>query len=298
MQLKVARRMKSTSSSLHAVADNANGRSATTSRCSSTDLPASHPPARHFARSTACTGTAASTEQRPSSHSASSTSSSPGQAGRDSLVQRRADRARPRVTSRPRQSPRRKRRRGTGGGEGAPGGLGTGDRAVAQPARTRSLTRCGRSCRAPNWSTTCRVPGPPPEASSARKSRRSCTEAAPRHRRRRLDGRRCRADREADALLGPARRLDARPALASRDGDRLPRHVIEELGLEKGSPTQPRWRSAATPRTAPESSWSPDLQHVPWTKPGLTSMQWRMLAQRCPSRSMTLVGDPAGQWPA
>jgi hypothetical protein len=37
---------------------------------------------------------------------------------------------------------------------------------------------------------------------------------------------------------------------------------------------------------------------VPWTKPGLTSMQWRMLAQRCPSRSMTLVGDPAGQWPA
>jgi DNA helicase IV len=106
---------------------------------------------------------------------------------------------------------------------------------------------------------------------------------------------------EADALLGPVEA--ARPAVRRRNGggdtyDTAER-VIDDLGLRG-------YADAATLATRfgePPSNGNgrgPEVSYEPRTfghvlvdeAQDLTAMQWRMLGRRCPSGSMTLVGDP------
>jgi len=103
---------------------------------------------------------------------------------------------------------------------------------------------------------------------------------------------------EADARLGPVE--SARPKLRRARGtdeelDRASR-VIDELGLHgyTDAATLAR-RDGGTPASnGAELSLEPrTFGHVLVDEAqDLTSMQWRMLARRCPSGSMTLVGDP------
>jgi DNA helicase IV len=101
---------------------------------------------------------------------------------------------------------------------------------------------------------------------------------------------------EADALLGAIEA--ARPQRKrNRNGDALDAagRVIEDLGLQGfadaatiaaryGEPSSNGHGSPAEPRV---------FGHVLVDEAqDLTAMQWRMLARRCPSGSMTLVGDP------
>ncbi|HEY5172459.1 MAG TPA: UvrD-helicase domain-containing protein [Acidimicrobiia bacterium] len=102
---------------------------------------------------------------------------------------------------------------------------------------------------------------------------------------------------EADSLLGPVEA--ARPAVRRRNGggdtfDTAER-VIDDLGLRGfadaatlatrfGEPSRNGYEPSVEPRT---------FGHVLVDEAqDLTAMQWRMLARRCPSGSMTLVGDP------
>jgi hypothetical protein len=102
---------------------------------------------------------------------------------------------------------------------------------------------------------------------------------------------------EADALLGPVevarasrrRRRNGEGALDTAT------RVIEDLGLHGfadaaslasrfGEPSSNGHESPGEPRT---------FGHILVDEAqDLTAMQWRMLARRCPSGSMTLVGDP------
>jgi DNA helicase IV len=101
---------------------------------------------------------------------------------------------------------------------------------------------------------------------------------------------------EADALLGPIEA--ARPQRRNRrNGDALDAagRVIEDLGLQGyadaatvaaryGEPSSNGHESPVEPRV---------FGHVLVDEAqDLTAMQWRMLSRRCPSGSMTLVGDP------
>ena len=102
---------------------------------------------------------------------------------------------------------------------------------------------------------------------------------------------------EADALVGPVEA--ARPARRRRrSGDDVfdtAARVIDDLGLHGyadaatlaerfGEPSSNGHEPAAELRT---------FGHVLVDEAqDLTAMQWRMLARRCPSGSMTLVGDP------
>jgi len=102
---------------------------------------------------------------------------------------------------------------------------------------------------------------------------------------------------EADALLGPVEA--ARPVRRRRrNGDDAldtAHRVIEDLGLHGyahaatlaqrfGEPSGNGQDAGGEPRT---------YGHVLVDEAqDLTAMQWRMLARRCPSGSMTLVGDP------
>src|SRR5439155_1286269 len=103
---------------------------------------------------------------------------------------------------------------------------------------------------------------------------------------------------EADSLLGPIEA--ARPAARRRNGagetfDTAER-VIDDLGLRG-------FASAATLAsrfgdTSGNGHEAPSLEPRTFghllvdEAQDLTAMQWRMLARRCPSGSMTLVGDP------
>jgi DNA helicase IV len=105
---------------------------------------------------------------------------------------------------------------------------------------------------------------------------------------------------EADALLGPveaARPAPRRRAGAGGDAFDTAERVLDDLGLRGyadaatlanrfGEPSGNGngYESAVEPRT---------FGHVLVDEAqDLTAMQWRMLARRCPSGSMTLVGDP------
>jgi DNA helicase IV len=105
---------------------------------------------------------------------------------------------------------------------------------------------------------------------------------------------------EADALLGPveaARPTPRRRAGAGGDAFDTAERVLDDLGLRGyadaatlanrfGEPSGNGngYESAVEPRT---------FGHVLVDEAqDLTAMQWRMLARRCPSGSMTLVGDP------
>ena len=101
---------------------------------------------------------------------------------------------------------------------------------------------------------------------------------------------------EADSLLGPIEA--ARPRRRRRNGDDMldtAARVIEDLGLHGyadaatlasrfGEPSSNGHESPSEPRT---------FGHVLVDEAqDVSAMQWRMLARRCPSGSMTLVGDP------
>ena len=103
---------------------------------------------------------------------------------------------------------------------------------------------------------------------------------------------------EADAKLGPVEA--ARPrARRARSGDEeleSASRVIDELGLHgyTDAATLARRNGGAPVSNGAETSFEPrTFGHVLVDEAqDLTSMQWRMLSRRCPSGSMTLVGDP------
>jgi DNA helicase IV len=102
---------------------------------------------------------------------------------------------------------------------------------------------------------------------------------------------------EADTLLGPVD--SARPRVRrSRNRDEEldnASRVIEELGLQGFTDAATlAGRNAGAPTNGTDSSTEPrTFGHVLVDEAqDLTAMQWRMLARRCPSGSMTLVGDP------
>jgi DNA helicase IV len=102
---------------------------------------------------------------------------------------------------------------------------------------------------------------------------------------------------EADALVGPveAARPRRRRRRSSEDALDTANRVIEDLGLHGftdaaslanryGDGNNDATESIGEPRT---------YGHILVDEAqDLTAMQWRMLARRCPSGSMTLVGDP------
>ena len=103
---------------------------------------------------------------------------------------------------------------------------------------------------------------------------------------------------EADHLLGPveaARPRHRRAQNRDEDLDRASR-VIDELGLHGFTDAASVVRRNEDP--APTNGYDPltdprTFGHVLVDEAqDLTAMQWRMLARRCPSGSMTLVGDP------
>jgi hypothetical protein len=102
---------------------------------------------------------------------------------------------------------------------------------------------------------------------------------------------------EADTLLGPVEA--ARPRQGRRRGmdeavDTASR-VIAELGLRGMTDAATLAARFADPATGDgDGSGEPRVfGHVLVDEAqDLTAMQWRMLARRCPSGSMTLVGDP------
>jgi DNA helicase IV len=103
---------------------------------------------------------------------------------------------------------------------------------------------------------------------------------------------------EADARLGPVEAARPRRKARSRSRDEeldQASRVIDELGLEgftDAATIASRHSTGAT--NGAEASMEPrTFGHVLVDEAqDLTAMQWRMLARRCPSGSMTLVGDP------
>jgi DNA helicase IV len=103
---------------------------------------------------------------------------------------------------------------------------------------------------------------------------------------------------EADNLLGPVdsgRPRLRRPRANDEELDQASR-VIDELGLQgfTDAATLARRNNGAAATNGAETSFEPrTFGHVLVDEAqDLTAMQWRMLARRCPSGSMTLVGDP------
>ncbi len=106
---------------------------------------------------------------------------------------------------------------------------------------------------------------------------------------------------EADSLLGPVEA--ARPVARRRNGgggdtyDTAER-VINDLGLRgfaDAATLADRFGDGSSANgNGPDRSYEPrTFGHVLVDEAqDLTAMQWRMLARRCPSGSMTLVGDP------
>jgi hypothetical protein len=102
---------------------------------------------------------------------------------------------------------------------------------------------------------------------------------------------------EADAILGPpsAARPRAR-GRARRDANlEAARRTVEELGVggfTTAADVLARYGSDAAPSTPDDEGETRTFGHVLVDEAqDLTAMQWRMLARRCPSGSMTLVGD-------
>ena len=102
---------------------------------------------------------------------------------------------------------------------------------------------------------------------------------------------------EADSRLGPVEAARPRSRRSQNRDEELDQasRVIDELGL--GGFTNAATivaRNEAPVASGPESTRDPrTFGHVLVDEAqDLTAMQWRMLARRCPSGSMTLVGDP------
>jgi DNA helicase IV len=103
---------------------------------------------------------------------------------------------------------------------------------------------------------------------------------------------------EADALLGPIEaarpRRKARRSAEEREALDAARSVVRELGLG-GFTTADQLAARYGNGSGPAQDAVPELRtfgHVLVDEAqDLTPMQWRMLARRCPSGSMTIVGD-------
>jgi DNA helicase IV len=103
---------------------------------------------------------------------------------------------------------------------------------------------------------------------------------------------------EADSLLGPVEA--ARPATRRRNGSGetfdTAERVIDDLGLRgfaSAATLASRFGDAPSNGHEPAAIEPRTFGHVLVDEAqDLTAMQWRMLARRCPSGSMTLVGDP------
>jgi len=102
---------------------------------------------------------------------------------------------------------------------------------------------------------------------------------------------------EADARLGPVEAARPRARRGRGGDDEFDRatRVIEELGLQgyTDAATIARRYDAPSSNGSDSSNEPRTFGHVLVDEAqDLTAMQWRMLARRCPSGSMTLVGDP------
>jgi DNA helicase IV len=101
---------------------------------------------------------------------------------------------------------------------------------------------------------------------------------------------------EADALLGPVEAAKPqRRRVRNNDALDTATRVIENLGLHGYADAQTLAERYGEPSSnGHEPSYEPrTFGHVLVDEAqDLTAMQWRMLARRCPSGSMTLVGDP------
>lgn len=102
---------------------------------------------------------------------------------------------------------------------------------------------------------------------------------------------------EADALLGPVEL--ARPRRRRRRNGEDPldtaTRVIEDLGLHgfaDAATIAGRFGEGVTEGAEPSAEPRTYGHVLVDEAQDLTAMQWRMLARRCPSGSMTLVGDP------
>ena len=101
---------------------------------------------------------------------------------------------------------------------------------------------------------------------------------------------------EADSLTGPVGA--ARVRRRRRGGDRAletATRVIEDLGLQGFADAETLARRFAEPETGGSGDGAGEARtfgHVIVDEAqDLSAMQWRMLARRCPSGSMTIVGD-------
>ena len=102
---------------------------------------------------------------------------------------------------------------------------------------------------------------------------------------------------EADALLGPPSAARPRARRRARRDETLEaaRRTVEELGVggfTNAADIVARYGSDAPAVGADDDTETRTFGHVLVDEAqDLTAMQWRMLARRCPSGSMTLVGD-------
>jgi DNA helicase IV len=101
----------------------------------------------------------------------------------------------------------------------------------------------------------------------------------------------------ADARLGPVEAARPRMRRARAGDEELDRatRVIEELGLQgfTDAATLARRNGAASTNGTDSFNEPRTFGHVLVDEAqDLSAMQWRMLARRCPSGSMTIVGDP------
>ena len=101
---------------------------------------------------------------------------------------------------------------------------------------------------------------------------------------------------EADALVGPVAAARSRRRRSSDRAVETAARVIEDLGLHgyADAATLARRFGEADATTGGDGAGEPrTFGHVLVDEAqDLTAMQWRMLARRCPSGSMTIVGDP------
>ena len=173
---------------------------------------------------------------------------------------------------------------------------------VACPRCAPRSSACGRCSAAPSWCTTC--------SGSRRSSARRRTACSPTRSSAAVPRARSATSRdvawteadlalvdEADALLGPpsaARPRRGRRGRRDAELEQAPPHGRRARAWA-GTPTRPTCSRATAPTASPASADDDEPRtfgHVLVDEAqDLTPMQWRMLARRCPSGSMTLVGD-------
>jgi DNA helicase IV len=104
-------------------------------------------------------------------------------------------------------------------------------------------------------------------------------------------------DDEADSSLGPPRAARPRSRRRGRRDSDLAQaqRTVDELGVgafTNAADVLARYGSDTTPSTADDDGEPRTFGHILVDEAqDLSAMQWRMLARRCPTGSMTLVGD-------